>query len=101
MNVGGRLAEIESMQVLFGKMARQAFECADFIVHYSETKSACESNPVLVIITGLTQFFFSFLQGRGWPGTSPQKPVSRFRVTVKFLMLSCSNFVIARFAIPL
>ncbi|KAJ8589073.1 hypothetical protein M405DRAFT_842096 [Rhizopogon salebrosus TDB-379] len=40
MNVGGRLAEIESMQVLFGNMARQAFKCADFIVHYSETKSA-------------------------------------------------------------
>jgi hypothetical protein len=38
--------KIESMQELFGKMARQIQECADFIIHYSETKSVCESNPL-------------------------------------------------------
>jgi len=37
------LAEIPSMQALPGKIARQTLECADFIVHYSETKSVCES----------------------------------------------------------
>ncbi|KAJ8590994.1 hypothetical protein M405DRAFT_895222, partial [Rhizopogon salebrosus TDB-379] len=30
------------MQALYGKIARQTLECADFIVHYSETKSAWE-----------------------------------------------------------
>ncbi|KAJ8587653.1 hypothetical protein M405DRAFT_934610, partial [Rhizopogon salebrosus TDB-379] len=40
MNEDGRLAEIESMQAIFGKIARQTLECADFITHYSETKSA-------------------------------------------------------------
>lgn len=37
------LAEIPSIQALIGKIARQTLECADFNVHYSETKSACES----------------------------------------------------------
>jgi hypothetical protein len=38
--------EIKSMQELFGKMAGQIKECADFIIHYSETKSFCESNSL-------------------------------------------------------
>ncbi|OJA16893.1 hypothetical protein AZE42_12246 [Rhizopogon vesiculosus] len=33
------LARIPSMQTLYGKIARQMLECADFIVHYSEVKS--------------------------------------------------------------
>ena len=44
MNEDKRLSEIPSMQTLYGKIARQTLECADFIVHYSETKSVCESN---------------------------------------------------------
>jgi hypothetical protein len=40
------LTEIPSMQALYGKIARQTLECADFIVHYSETKSTCESIPI-------------------------------------------------------
>ena len=44
MNDDKRLAEIPYMQALYGKIARQTLECADFIVHYSETKSTCESN---------------------------------------------------------
>ncbi|KAJ8592441.1 hypothetical protein M405DRAFT_50554 [Rhizopogon salebrosus TDB-379] len=40
MNEDGRLAEIEFMQAIYGKIARQTLECADFITHYSETKSA-------------------------------------------------------------
>ncbi|KAJ8592438.1 hypothetical protein M405DRAFT_787500, partial [Rhizopogon salebrosus TDB-379] len=40
MNEDGRLAEIESMQAIYGKIARQTLECADFITHYSDTKSA-------------------------------------------------------------
>jgi hypothetical protein len=46
MNGDGRLAEIPTMQELYGKLARQTLECADFVVHYSETKSACESNAL-------------------------------------------------------
>ena len=46
MNEDGRLAEIESMQELYGKVARQTSECADFIVHYSWTKGACESSAL-------------------------------------------------------
>ncbi|KAG1722648.1 uncharacterized protein EDB91DRAFT_1082712, partial [Suillus paluster] len=34
------LAKIESMIAIYGKIARQTLECADFITHYSETKSA-------------------------------------------------------------
>ena len=41
-----RLAEIEKMQVVCGKLARQTQECADFIVHYADRKSACESNAL-------------------------------------------------------
>ena len=43
MKEDGRLAEIPSMEALFGKLARQTLECADFIVHYSEIQSACKS----------------------------------------------------------
>ena len=46
MNEDGRLAEIAFMQAIYGKIARQTLECADFITHYSETKSACESDPL-------------------------------------------------------
>jgi len=46
MNEDGRLAEIPTMEKLYGKVARQTLECADFIVHYSEAKSACESSPL-------------------------------------------------------
>ena len=48
MNDDKRLAEIPSMQTLYGKIARQTLECADFIVHYSETTSACESNRCII-----------------------------------------------------
>ncbi|OAX31270.1 hypothetical protein K503DRAFT_814146, partial [Rhizopogon vinicolor AM-OR11-026] len=33
------LARITSMLAIYGKIARQTLECADFITHYSETKS--------------------------------------------------------------
>jgi len=48
MNEDKRLAEIESMQAVYGKIARQTLECADFIAHYSETKSACESTRCII-----------------------------------------------------
>jgi len=48
MNEDKRLAEIASMQTLYGKIAQQTLECADFIVHYSETKNACESNRCII-----------------------------------------------------
>jgi hypothetical protein len=35
--------EIASMVAICGQIARQTLECADFIAHYSETKSVCES----------------------------------------------------------
>ncbi|KAG2340093.1 WD40 repeat-like protein [Suillus weaverae] len=34
------LAKIESMLAIYGNIAKQTLECADFISHYSETKSA-------------------------------------------------------------
>jgi len=46
INEDGRLAEIQIMQELYGNMARQVLECADFIVHYSETKSTCKSSAL-------------------------------------------------------
>ena len=48
MNEDKRVAEIPSMQALYGKIARQTLECADFIAHYSETTSACESNRCII-----------------------------------------------------
>jgi len=47
MNEDGRVAEIQSMQAPYGKIAKQILECADFIVYYSETRSACELNMLL------------------------------------------------------
>jgi len=47
-NEDKRLAEIPSVQALYRKIAWQTLECADFIVHYSETKSACESNRCII-----------------------------------------------------
>ncbi|KAG2125500.1 hypothetical protein DEU56DRAFT_759235 [Suillus clintonianus] len=38
------LAKMQSMLAVYVKIAQQTLECADFITHYSETKSACESN---------------------------------------------------------
>ncbi|KAG2061507.1 hypothetical protein BDR06DRAFT_992917 [Suillus hirtellus] len=37
------LAKIQSMLVIYGKIAQQMLECDDFISHYSETKSASEN----------------------------------------------------------
>jgi len=48
MNEGGTV-EIPTMQELYRKVARQTLECADFIVHYSETKTACESGALFAI----------------------------------------------------
>jgi hypothetical protein len=45
------LAKIESKLAIYGKIAKQTLECADFITHYPETKSACESNPLLRLLT--------------------------------------------------
>ena len=44
MNKDGRLADVPSMQILCEKMAQQILECADFVTHYSDIRSACESN---------------------------------------------------------
>jgi len=41
-----RSLDIPNMQELYGNMARQVLECADFIVHYSETKSTCKSSAL-------------------------------------------------------
>jgi hypothetical protein len=39
------LTKIQSMLSIYGKIAQQTLECADFITHYSETTSACEPIP--------------------------------------------------------
>jgi hypothetical protein len=44
------LAKIQSMLVIYRKIAQQTLECADFISHYSETKSACELIPHLDLL---------------------------------------------------
>jgi hypothetical protein len=36
------LKDISSVLPIYLKIAQQTQECADFIVHYSETKSFCE-----------------------------------------------------------
>ncbi|KAG2127054.1 hypothetical protein BD769DRAFT_1668187 [Suillus cothurnatus] len=35
------MTKIESMLTIYGKIAQQTLECADFISHYSEMKSTC------------------------------------------------------------
>jgi hypothetical protein len=42
---GEGLARIASMPEICEKIARQTLECADFVVHYSDMKSFCESFP--------------------------------------------------------
>jgi len=59
MNEDGRLIEIPTMQELYGKMARQTLECADFIVHYSETKSECESSALYCHSLTFSVVFFT------------------------------------------
>jgi hypothetical protein len=44
------LAKIQSMLAIYGKIAQQILECADFICHYSETKSTCESIPLFGLL---------------------------------------------------
>jgi hypothetical protein len=41
------LIKIHSMLATYGKIAQQTLVCADFISHYSETKSVCELVPLL------------------------------------------------------
>jgi hypothetical protein len=36
------LSKVQFMLATYGKIAQQTLECADFISHYSETKSVCE-----------------------------------------------------------
>jgi hypothetical protein len=46
MRENRRVAKISSMPALYGRLARQTLECADFIVHYSEIENTCESTPL-------------------------------------------------------
>ena len=73
MNEDGRLAEIPTMEKLYGKVARQTLECADFIVHYSEAKSACESSPLRPPLLDTQCHLFA--QGKDLPGTCSEKLV--------------------------
>ena len=59
MNEDGRLAEIATMQELYGKLARQTLECADFIVHYAETKSACKSTALRHLHPAFNNIFWT------------------------------------------
>jgi len=69
MNEDKRLAEIPSMQALYGKISRQTLECADFIVHYSETKSVCESSRCIIAWHSR----LLFVQGEDLAGTSSKR----------------------------
>jgi hypothetical protein len=99
MNEDGRLGEIEFMQAIYGKIARQTLECADFITHYSETKSACESNPLRRCLPDTQCRLFA--QGEGLPRMSSQKLMPRSTTTTMFSKRSCSSFEIEPFVIPL
>jgi hypothetical protein len=44
------LAKIQSMLAIYGKIVQQILECADFICHYSEMKSTCESIPLFGLL---------------------------------------------------
>jgi hypothetical protein len=52
------LAKIQSMLAIYGKIAQQTLECTDFISHYSETKSACESIPHLDVLHPNTIYLY-------------------------------------------
>jgi len=75
----GRVAEISSMPTLYGRLARQTLECADFIAHYSEIENTCESTPAPPSDTQCRLF--------------AQCNKILFNATVKFSMISCSNSV--------
>jgi hypothetical protein len=99
MNEDGRLAEIEFMQAIYGKIARQTLECADFITHYSETKSACKSNPLRRCLPDTQCRLFA--QGGGLQRMSSQKLMLRSTTTTMFSKRSCSSFEIELFVTPL
>jgi hypothetical protein len=42
---GEGLVRIASMPEICEKIARQTLECADFVVHYTDMKSFCQSFP--------------------------------------------------------
>jgi len=93
MKEDGRLAEIPSMEVLFRRLARQTLECSDFIVHYSEIESACK----WISPHHHPEFSCRLVaQGKEWASTFWTKRMARFRVSAKFLTVSCSNFEIER-----
>jgi len=61
------LHKITCMLAVYGKIARQTLECADFITHYSETKSACKS----ILPHGRTKALCNlFAQGQDLVNTS-------------------------------
>jgi len=87
MNEEGKLDEIQSMEALYGRIARQTLECADFIAHYSETKSICES---ILLHHGI----LNVISTQGKDLTS--KPMVPWRVTGVLSPVSCNNVEIKK-----
>src|SRR5882757_271441 len=82
------LAKITCMLAVYGKIARQTLECADFITHYSQTKSVCKS----ILSHGRTKTLCNlFAQGRDSVNTSSKTQMRRLRATAGFSTVSCSN----------
>lgn len=84
------LANISSMINTYTKIAQQTLKCAEFIVHYSETKSFGESIPLRHCLA-LSVISFLFVQGSDLASTSSGTRMPRFTVTVMFSTISCSN----------
>jgi hypothetical protein len=82
------LAKITSMLAVYGKIARQTLECADFITHYSETKSACK----FILPHDRTKAVCNlFVQGQDLVNTSSKTQMRLLRATATFSTVSCSN----------
>jgi hypothetical protein len=85
------LAKDLPMLGIYGKIARQILECADFIAHYSETKSACESAP------SCRYSILNSAQGKDLASTFSKKQMPLFGATLTFSIISCNNSGIERF----
>ena len=88
-------AKIESMIVVYGTIAQQTPECADFIVHYSETKSICE------LISQRRRLRLNVISSLHRDKVWQEHQMPRSRASLRFSRISCKNFEIERLVTPL
>jgi hypothetical protein len=93
------LAKISSMTQIYTQIAQQTLKCAEFIVHYSETKSFCKSISLRRCMA-LNAISFLFVQGDDLASTSSRAQMPKLAVTAMLSTVSCNNSEIKRLVTP-